>query len=126
MKPSVKITGRNVLGGELQTCSANPLTGFYRDGCCRTGSEDHGLHTVCVVMTEEFLEFSQSRGNDLSTPHPEFGFPGLLPEDRWCLCALRWVEALEAGCAPRLMLAATHGSMLEFATLEVLKAHAAD
>ena len=126
MKPSVKITGRNVLGGELQTCSANPLTGFYRDGCCRTGPEDSGLHTVCTVMTEEFLEFSQSRGNDLSTPHPEFGFPGLLPGDRWCLCALRWVEALEAGCAPRLVLAATHGSMLEFATLEVLKAHAAD
>jgi len=126
MKPSVKITGRNVLGGELQTCSANPLTGFYRDGCCRTGPEDSGLHTVCTVMTEEFLEFSQSRGNDLSTPHPEFGFPGLLPGDRWCLCALRWVESLEAGCAPRLVLAATHGSMLEFATLEVLKAHAAD
>ena len=126
MKPSVKITGRNVLGGELQTCSANPLTGFYRDGCCRTGPEDSGLHTVCTVMTEEFLEFSQSSGNDLSTPHPELGFPGLLPGDRWCLCALRWVEALEAGCAPRLVLAATHGSMLEFATLEVLKAHAAD
>ena len=126
MKPSVKITGRNVLGGELQACSADPLTGFYRDGCCRTGPEDSGLHTVCTVMTKEFLEFSQSRGNDLSTPHLEFGFPGLLPGDRWCLCALRWVEALEAGCAPHLVLAATHGSMLEFATLEVLKAHAAD
>ena len=118
--------GRNVLGEALQSCSTDPITGFYRDGCCRTGPEDVGLHTVCAVMTAEFLEFSKSRGNDLSTPRPEFQFPGLQAGDQWCLCALRWVEAFEAGCAPRIVLAATHFSMLEHAELEVLKAHAID
>ena len=118
--------GRNVLGEALQSCSTDPMTGFYRDGCCRTGPEDVGLHTVCAVMTTEFLEFSKSRGNDLSTPRPEWGFPGLQAGDQWCLCALRWVEAFEAGCAPRIVLAATHASMLEHAELEVLKAHAID
>ncbi len=118
--------GRNVLGEALQSCSSDPMTGFYRDGCCRTGPEDHGLHTVCAVMTAEFLEFSKSRGNDLSTPRPEWGFPGLRPGDQWCLCALRWVEAFEAGSAPRIVLAATHFSMLEHAEIEVLKAHAID
>lgn len=118
--------GRNVLGEALQSCSTDPMTGFYRDGCCRTGPEDVGLHTVCAVMTTEFLEFSKSRGNDLSTPRPEWNFPGLQAGDQWCLCALRWVEAFEAGCAPRIVLAATHASMLEHAELEVLKAHAID
>ncbi|MCH2101158.1 MAG: DUF2237 domain-containing protein [Planctomycetes bacterium] len=118
--------GRNVLGEALQSCSSDPMTGFYRDGCCRTGPEDHGLHTVCAVMTAEFLEFSKSRGNDLSTPRPEWGFPGLRPGDQWCLCALRWVEAFEAGSAPHIVLAATHFSMLEHAEIEVLKAHAID
>jgi len=118
--------GRNVLGEALQSCSTDPITGFYRDGCCRTGPEDVGLHTVCAVMTAEFLEFSKSRGKDLSTPRPEFQFPGLQAGDQWCLCALRWVEAFEAGCAPRIVLAATHFSMLEHAELEVLKAHAID
>lgn len=118
--------GRNVLGEALQSCSTDPMTGFYRDGCCRTGPEDVGLHTVCAVMTAEFLEFSKSRGNDLSTPRPEWGFPGLQAGDQWCLCALRWVEAFEAGCAPHIVLAATHASMLEHADLEVLKAYAMD
>ena len=107
-------------------CSTDPLTGFYRDGCCRTGPEDVGLHTVCAVMTEDFLAFSKARGNDLSTPRPQWNFPGLQAGDQWCLCALRWVEALQAGCAPRIVLAATHFSMLEHAELDVLKAHAID
>ena len=124
--PSATRAGRNVLGEPLQTCSTDPLTGFYRDGCCRTGAEDVGLHTVCAVMTEDFLAFSKERGNDLSTPRPEWGFPGLKEGDQWCLCALRWVEALQAGCAPRIKLAATHFSMLEHATLDQLKAHAID
>lgn len=117
---------RNVLGGPLQTCSDRPLTGFFRDGCCNTNDEDVGAHVVCVRVTQDFLEFSAARGNDLITPHPEFGFPGLQPGDRWCLCAMRWVEALKAGVAPRLVLAATHESMLEFAPLEELKKYAID
>ena len=99
---------RNVLGEKLQSCSERPVTGFFRDGCCNTSPEDAGVHTVCAVMTAEFLEFSKARGNDLSTPVPEFGFPGLQPGDRWCLCAPRWREALDAGCAPRVVLGATH------------------
>lgn len=118
--------GRNVLGEPLQSCSTDPMTGFYRDGCCRTGADDTGMHTVCAVMTEDFLAFSAERGNDLSTPRPEWGFPGLAAGDQWCLCALRWVEALQAGCAPRVVLAATHVSMLEHAELDALKAHAVD
>lgn len=116
----------NVLGGPLATCSAAPLTGFWRDGCCNTGPEDRGVHTVCAVMTEAFLAFSRAAGNDLSTPRPEFGFAGLQPGDRWCLCAARWVEALDAGAAPKLVLAATHIATLRLASLDVLKAHALD
>ena len=116
---------KNVLGGELEACSLNPLTGFMRDGCCNTGPGDLGMHLVCCVMTEEFLTFSRRRGNDLSTPMPEYGFPGLQPGDRWCLCASRWVEALQAECAPRIVLEATHAIMLEYANLAELQAHKA-
>lgn len=112
---------KNVLGGPLRTCSNNPVTGFYRNGCCDTGPQDGGLHLVCTVMTDEFLKFSRERGNDLSTPNPLFQFPGLRAGDRWCLCATRWREAYEAGVAPRVVLEATHISMLEFATLEELR-----
>lgn len=104
----------------------SPLTGYYRDGYCHTGAGDVGVHTVCIVATEEFLAFSASRGNDLSTPRPEFDFPGVQPGDRWCLCAERWTEALEADMAPPVVLEATHTSTLEFISLEELKAHAAD
>lgn len=117
---------RNVYGEPLQSCSIRPLTGFYRSGCCHTGPEDLGLHTVCVEVTASFLAFSKSRGNDLSTPQPEFGFPGLEPGDRWCLCAARWQEALEAGSAPRVILGATHEATLEIVALEDLKRHALD
>ncbi len=117
---------KNVLGGPLQTCSDSPRTGFYRDGCCNTGNDDLGVHAVCVSVTADFLEFSQARGNDLSTPHPEFGFPGLKPGDKWCLCAARWVEALRAGAAPRLVLTATHEVMLDYAPLAELKKFAID
>ena len=117
---------RNVLGGPLQTCSERPLTGYYRDGCCNTGDDDAGVHAVCVRVSAEFLTFSRSRGNDLSTPQPEYGFPGLQPGDRWCLCALRWVEALHAGVAPPLVLAATHEAMLEYAPLAELRKYALD
>lgn len=118
------MAGKNVLGGELIACSTDPLTGFYRDGCCSTGAEDAGLHIVCAVMTAPFLAFSASRGNDLSTPMPAYGFPGLQPGDRWCLCALRWKEALEAGMAPPVVLEATHISTLEYLELDELQAHA--
>ena len=117
---------KNVLGGPLQACSEAPLTGFYRDGCCTTGDDDIGAHVTCAIMTAEFLAFSKSRGNDLSTPHPELGFPGLSPGDRWCLCAARWVEALRAGAAPRIVLAATHEIMLEYVPLDKLKPYAID
>src|SRR5438105_14294169 len=117
---------RNVLGDRLDLCSLNPMTGFYRDGCCNTGREDIGSHTVCVVMTSAFLEFSKSRGNDLSTPLPEFGFPGLKPGDRWCLCAARWQEALDANQAPRVVCRATHEGALVHCTLGDLKHFAVD
>jgi uncharacterized protein len=117
---------KNVLGGRLEDCSMKPMTGFFRDGCCNTGLEDVGSHTVCAVMTAEFLEFSRSRGNDLSTPAPEFGFPGLRPGDRWCLCAPRWREALEAGRAPRVVLRATHEDALDYCALADLKRLAVD
>lgn len=117
---------RNVLGGPLQGCSDRPVTGFFRDGCCNTSDEDMGSHTVCALMTAEFLEFSAGAGNDLSTPMPEYGFPGLKPGDRWCLCAPRWQEALEAGAAPRVVLAATHEGALDFCTLADLKKYAVD
>ncbi|MBL9099205.1 MAG: DUF2237 domain-containing protein [Alphaproteobacteria bacterium] len=117
---------RNVLGGELATCSANPVTGFFRDGCCNTSADDVGSHTVCAVMTAEFLAFSKARGNDLSTPRPEYDFAGLKPGDRWCLCAPRWQEAFIAGQAPKVVLAATHEGALEHAALGDLKKFAID
>ena len=117
---------RNVLGEPLQACCSDPVTGFYRDGFCHTGPEDFGRHTVCVRVTAEFLEFTQARGNDLSTPHPEFGFPGLKPGDQWCLCAGRWQEAFDAGKAPRVAIMATHESTLEIVDLKDLKSHALD
>ncbi|WP_297528161.1 DUF2237 family protein [Thiohalobacter sp.] len=116
----------NVLGEPLERCSERPLTGFYRDGCCNTGDQDLGSHTVCVQVSREFLEFSRFRGNDLSTPLPEYGFPGLKPGDRWCLCAARWLEAHEAGMAPRVFLRATHRRALELIPLDTLKASAVD
>jgi uncharacterized protein len=116
----------NVLGGILDSCSTSPMTGFFRDGCCNTSPQDLGSHTVCVVMTAEFLAFSKACGNDLSTPLPQFGFPGLNPDDRWCLCAPRWQEALEAGKAPRVVLRATHRGALEHCDLADLKRHAID
>jgi uncharacterized protein (DUF2237 family) len=117
-------TAKNVLNQPLATCSEDPMTGFYRDGCCNTGAQDAGLHLVCAEMTAEFVAFSKSRGNDLSTPRPEWGFPGLEPGDRWCLCVLRWKEAHAAGRAPRICLEATHISTLEFVEMADLEAHA--
>lgn len=115
----------NVVGGVLLPCSTEPVTGFYRDGCCSTGPEDTGSHTVCAVMTEEFLAFSGAAGNDLSTPRPEWGFPGLQPGDRWCVCAERWLEADRAGHAPGVVLGATHVRALEVVPIEALTARAA-
>lgn len=120
------MTPKNVLRTPLETCCMSPLTGFYRTGKCETGASDDGLHLVCAVMTSEFLEFSRLRGNDLITPHPEFQFPGLQPGDQWCLCVQRWKEALEGGCAPPVVLAATHISSLEFVSLEELQQYAVD
>jgi len=119
-------TPRNVLGERLEICSIQPMTGFFRDGCCNTSREDVGSHTVCVLMTAAFLEFSKSRGNDLSTPMPQFGFAGLKPGDRWCLCAPRWQEAFEAGQAPRVVLRATHEGALDHCALADLKRFAVD
>ena len=117
---------RNVLGSRLEPCSVQPVTGFYRNGCCDTGREDVGSHTVCVVMTADFLAFSKARGNELSTPMPEYGFPGLKADDRWCLCAPRWQEALEAGKPPRVVLRATHEGALRHCALADLKRYAID
>ncbi|XWK89732.1 MAG: DUF2237 domain-containing protein [Phormidium sp.] len=117
---------RNVLGGDLQTCCTSPMTGFYRDGKCNTGAGDMGAHIVCAQVTEEFLSFSKARGNDLSTPVPAFNFPGLKPGDRWCLCALRWKEALDADVAPPVILSSTHASAVEYVSLNELKANALD
>lgn len=114
----------NVLGTPLAPCSLDPLTGFFRDGCCRTGPDDVGSHVVCARMTEAFLSFTRSRGNDLSTPRPEWRFPGLRPGDRWCVCALRWAEALEAGVAPPVVLEATSEAALRFIDLDDLRRHA--
>jgi len=116
----------NVLGGVLESCSYDPITGFYRDGCCATGPEDLGSHTVCTEMTAEFLAFSKERGNDLSTPMPAFGFAGLKPGDRWCLCAPRWQEAFLAGAAPKVLLRATEIGALHYCALEDLKKFALD
>ena len=115
---------KNVLGTELEVCGTDPLTGFYRSGCCDTGGDDPGVHVVCARMTSEFLAFSAAAGNDLSTPQPAHGFPGLVPGDRWCLCADRWAEALEAGVAPPVVLAATHSRTVEWVTLADLQRHA--
>jgi uncharacterized protein len=125
-QPRGEPSALNVFGEPLEACSIKPMTGFYRDGCCNTGPEDVGSHTVCVIATAEFLEFSKSRGNDLSTPVPDFGFPGLKPGDRWCLCAPRWQEAFEAGQAPRVVLRATHKEALDYCSLADLKRFAAD
>jgi uncharacterized protein (DUF2237 family) len=118
-------TDTNVVGGSLLSCSTDPPTGFFRDGCCATGPEDLGSHTVCTVLTAEFLEFSARAGNDLSTPRPQWGFPGLSPGDRWCVCAGRWLEAYHAGCAPAVVLGATHARALDVVPIEALLAHAA-
>jgi uncharacterized protein (DUF2237 family) len=121
-----RIPSRNVIGDPLQACSLAPKTGFFRNGCCDTGPEDLGSHTVCVEVTEDFLQFSKARGNDLSTPHPDFGFPGLKAGDRWCLCAPRWQEAFQENRAPRVVLRATHEGALEHCSLADLKRHAID
>jgi uncharacterized protein (DUF2237 family) len=117
---------RNVLGGVLQECGNDPITGFYRDGCCRTGPEDVGSHTICAVVTAEFLAHQQAVGNDLSTPRPEWGFPGLTPGDRWCVVALRWLQAYDAGAAAPVVLAATNARVLDVVPLDVLSEHAVD
>lgn len=117
---------RNVLGGELEECGTDPVTGFYRDGCCSTGPEDTGSHTVCAVVTQEFLSHQQSVGNDLVSPVPAYGFPGLRPGDRWCVVARRWLQALEAGVAAPVVLSSTNERALELIPLEVLRAHAVD
>lgn len=117
---------RNVLGGELQPCSFDPLTGYYRTGCCESRGDDPGVHVVCAIVTDEFLAFSKAAGNDLSTPMPQYGFRGLVDGDQWCLCASRWQEAFEAGRAPRVVLAATHVAALEFCDLSALLEHAVD
>ncbi|MEM8773006.1 MAG: DUF2237 domain-containing protein [Pseudomonadota bacterium] len=116
----------NVLGEPLQSCSTHPMTGFFRDGCCNTDGRDQGLHIVCAVMTAEFLEHQASVGNDLSTPRPEFGFAGLKPGDRWCVCLSRWKEAMDAGVAPKIILAATHEEALAAFPLDILKRYALD
>lgn len=116
----------NVFGEPIEACSSRPVTGFYRSGCCDTGPDDPGVHTVCVRVTAEFLEYSRSRGNDLSTPMPAYGFPGLQPGDCWCLCAERWKEALADGMAPPVKLAGTHAKTLEYVSLDALKAYALD
>ena len=117
---------KNVLDSELQDCGIDPMTGFYRDGCCNTGPGDVGTHTVCAIMTDDFLKYSKSKGNDLITPRPEFDFPGLKPGDAWCLCALRWEEARQAGCAPRVKLTSTNIKTLEMVEFDDLKAHQID
>jgi len=117
---------RNVLGGELESCCTDPMTGFYRDGYCRTGADDRGRHTVCIVATDEFLAYSKSVGNDLSTPMPQYAFPGVKDGDHWCLCVTRWQQAFEDGMAPQVVLASTHESALNVCRLEDLKAHSVD
>lgn len=117
---------KNVLGSPLETCCTSPMTGFYRNGCYETGGDDQGVHVICAQVTEEFLAFTKQQGNDLSTPSPMFGFPGLKPGDQWCLCASRWKEALDAGVAPPVSLAATHARALEYVSMDELKQHALD
>jgi len=122
----MKEPSTNVLGGPLEPCSTDPVTGFFRDGCCNTGPEDRGIHTVCATMTAEFLALSKYLGNDLSTPRREYGFPGLKPGDQWCLCAGRFLQAHQEGAAPRLRLRATHANTLHIVPLEVLQEYATD
>ena len=117
---------KNVLGTDLEICNENPVTGFFRDGCCNTNEMDVGSHTVCVIVTKEFLEFSKSKGNDLTTPRPEYDFPGLNPGDGWCLCAARWLEAEDEGCAPRVKLLSTNEKALEIIEIEKLKKYQID
>lgn len=124
--PQPASTQRNVLGEPLEPCSLDPLTGFTRTGCCETMGADIGLHTVCAEMTEDFLTYTKGQGNDLSTPRPEYAFPGLKPGDRWCLCASRWKEAAEAGMAPLVVLAATNEAALAVVSLDMLRAHASE
>ncbi len=124
--PTKKEPQLNVWGDEISPCSVTPLTGFYRDGSCATGKDDHGQHVVCIEVSADFLAFSKAQGNDLSTPSPQFGFPGLVPGDRWCLCGLRWKEAWQADMAPRLVLSSTHQAMTEIVPIEVLKQFAVD
>ena len=121
--PAKPASEKNVLGGTLKTCSTSPMTGFTRSGCCETGPRDVGSHTVCAVVTAEFLAFSRACGNDLSTPRPDYAFPGLRPGDHWCLCAPRWQEALQAGCAPTVVLESTHMAALQYCELDDLKQH---
>jgi uncharacterized protein (DUF2237 family) len=121
-----KLPSINVLGGDLESCSADPVTGFFRNGCCDTSDMDQGSHTVCAVMTAEFLAYSKYVGNDLSTPRPEFMFPGLKPGDQWCLCAGRFLQAHDEGCAPKVNLSSTHERALDIVPLDVLRQHAAD
>jgi hypothetical protein len=125
-EPAIPDDDRNVLGGRLEPCSTEPVTGFYRDGCCNTGPEDLGLHVVCTQVTREFLDFARQQGNDLVTPAPEFGFPGLKPGDRWCVCAATWRQAFEAGVASPVVLVATHEETLAVIPLDALKRHALD
>jgi uncharacterized protein (DUF2237 family) len=125
-QPDAHSTARNVIGGPLQPCSTDPMTGFYRTGCCDTGPDDQGSHTICIVATADFLAFSQSVGNDLSTPHADWGFPGLRPGDQWCLCAPRWQEAFEAGHAPPVVLGASHEGALDYASLDDLRTFAVE
>ncbi len=120
------VVAQNVLGGELASCCTDPMTGYYRNGACDTGTGDMGVHTVCAIMTAEFLEFSKAAGNDLSTPNPAFGFAGLVPGDQWCLCAPRWKDAYDAGMAPKVVLEATHILTLEWASLHELQEFASD
>mgnify|MGYP001816927094 FL=1 len=121
-----KLPSVNVLGGDLESCSTDPVTGFFRNGCCDTSDQDQGSHTVCAVMTAEFLAYSKYVGNDLSTPRPEFMFPGLKPGDQWCLCAGRFLQAHDEGCAPKVNLSSTHERALDIVPLDVLRQHAAD
>ena len=123
---SEKNTLKNVLGTKLETCCTSPMTGFYRDGICQTGPQDRGVHVVCAELTESFLSYTKAQGNDLSTPRPEYQFPGLKPGDKWCLCASRWKEAMEDGVAPAVVLASTHEAALNHVSLEALKKYATD
>jgi len=126
MRHAGHVTERNVLGDELEPCSTDPLTGFFRDGCCNTGPEDLGSHTVCAVVTAEFLEHQRSIGNDLSTPMPQFRFPGLVPGDRWCVTAVNWARAYDSGVAAPVVLASTNEAVLEIVPLSALRKHAVD